>query len=686
MIGGKIRVDFSRLRLVHPDLLEPCLPGPPDENKIKQILAKDLDAGLAQSPPFYYYGLTIAEQKAGKPAKPLDSCLLHTSRLEKYLECYDAWVGTHDKAPLLLRSVLWNNVAGKIGALKSAAARTDFAQTEATFNVRAFGGRWSDRLPEPLHSNVRVRRADLAGYLDRFDDGLWRQEIIQGLLVDFFARRGWAPDIRVPAPGAFPNLAIAISPAPPIVQATFAPPVEDAALRARLLYLLLPARQFEQAKGLPAIRREGRIPYEVVDLKDLSPPVPFNQLAFAQESQEAAALGFTASAVNTGSGINLQFEKNRNAETKGKAAARPPVDRECLNAPPGDAQACAPEPPPRDKTRFIGGGFDYIPGEGVRPLAAFNWQRLAGAGGVSVEAGAANRNPFVSGSASFDFIGFGQGPGQLHHRLGLTLTGGTEATANRLFGSRPLNERRNGGSGRIDYELFRDRLGHSLSVYAGAGDQNVALTDVHTGADAIGDNLATAFFGAVHTLSGLGAARPYRLRLEPAVRVGRAAAGAFYRMTASAAYHQESLGNFAFDCNAHYEYASRQTPVYELPSFGGAAIVRGFRPDEFLGRQFWSVQPEVWTPVPGLSAGSGNISRFVSRNVRLAAFFDAGGVYQVFELPTPAAAGLKGAPGAGVRFLSSQVTLRLDWAYGIGRAPGGPPWGRVYFSVSTPMF
>jgi hypothetical protein len=724
VIEGKIRVDFSdngsRLKLTQMDRLTPCLPKPLGENAIKQILAKDLDSALAQTVPFYFFGLTTEEKKAGRPNKALDPCVLKTSPWPQFLKCYEAWTGSQDKAPGILRSYLWNGMRADIGALELARARTDFAQAEVTFRVKAFGGNWSDRLPDPLPKVSHAKRADLVVYLKRFDNGLWRHDVIHQVLVDFFARRGWAPTIDVSSAAGSTHPTIAITDSPQVVQVTFSPSAKRADDRDRLLYVLLPTGQFEKVAALPVKNHEGQLPYETIDLTGTSPPPVFNKLAFASLTPDLTALGFTATPLNTDTGINLQVEQNKKASVKTELSVRsgpvpdapatdqqPPasrtpttlavsgnkapikrhsVERPCLSAPADSDEACTLDPLPRDKTRFVGGGFDYIPGEGVRPLVAFDWSRLAGTGGIGIEAGAANQHMFGTGSASFDFIGFGHGKGRLHHRLSLTLNGGTDVTANRLFGTRPLNDRRNGGTAHLQYELLRNRLGHSLYLYADAGDQNIQLTNVTSGALALTDNLASFAFGAVHTISRIGSTRPYRLRLEPKIRVGHAGAGSFYRTILAASYHQESLGAFAFDWNGRFEAASSGTPIYELPSFGGAGVMRGFRPDEFLGRELWSAQPEIWAPVPGLSDAGGSVSQFITRSVRLATFCDVGGVYDAFEVPSPVKPGLKGAPGAGIRVIYNQITLRLDWAYGIGRAPGGPPLGRFYFSVSTPLF
>ena len=45
------------------------------------------------------------------------------------------------------------------------------------------------------------------------------------------------------------------------------------------------------------------------------------------------------------------------------------LDPACLKA----GATCATPDPPKEKKGFIGGGFDYSPGQGVRPIASVQY-------------------------------------------------------------------------------------------------------------------------------------------------------------------------------------------------------------------------------------------------------------------------------------------------------------------------
>jgi hemolysin activation/secretion protein len=103
---------------------------------------------------------------------------------------------------------------------------------------------------------------------------------------------------------------------------------------------------------------------------------------------------------------------------------------------------------------------------------------------------------------------------------------------------------------------------------------------------------------------------------------------------------------------------------------GGGETVRGYRRDEAIGRRFWSLQNEVWLPVPaGLD--------WVRRNLKLAPFFDAGGVYQAAQ----GGSGVRRGAGGGLRIQAAPgLFLKVDYGYGSDADPGRRR-GRVYVSA-----
>jgi hemolysin activation/secretion protein len=139
------------------------------------------------------------------------------------------------------------------------------------------------------------------------------------------------------------------------------------------------------------------------------------------------------------------------------------------------------------------------------------------------------------------------------------------------------------------------------------------------------------------------------------------------------------LGPTEFDVTGTAGWASEQTPVFELLSFGGEQTVRGLRRDDILGLRLWSIQPEIWTPVPGVGDATQGVGAFLRQNMRLAFFSDFGGVYKTLG-PLQ---GAKVGPGAGIRVHYGLIVLKLDWAKGFGDAATKAKWGRLYFSVMT---
>jgi hemolysin activation/secretion protein len=62
-------------------------------------------------------------------------------------------------------------------------------------------------------------------------------------------------------------------------------------------------------------------------------------------------------------------------------------------------------------------------------------------------------------------------------------------------------------------------------------------------------------------------------------------------------------------------------------SLGGAEVVRGFRRDSGLGRKLWSLQNEVWIPLPWGNDLEKGIKAMLRENLKVAPFFDVGGLY-----------------------------------------------------------
>ena len=169
-------------------------------------------------------------------------------------------------------------------------------------------------------------------------------------------------------------------------------------------------------------------------------------------------------------------------------------------------------------------------------------------------------------------------------------------------------------------------------------------------------------------------------------------APAWHEFQVLGSWHQRLSDSniLSLDVTGSMAATSRQTPIFLLPSLGGADTVRGFRQDAALGRKLWAVQTEFWAPVPTTVTprDGDSVREFLRKNIRLAAFVDFGGIYDT-SLPVfggmafpPLSAGLRAGPGVGLRFLQGPIALKLDWAYGLGGGPNGGGHGQFYIGVS----
>jgi hypothetical protein len=279
-----------------------------------------------------------------------------------------------------------------------------------------------------------------------------------------------------------------------------------------------------------------------------------------------------------------------------------------------------------------------------------------------------------------DYIGFAR----LHHRLSFSLAGQTDSIANRLLGSNATtNQRQSGAQGRLEYDAVRDWHGLYVQFFGQGARNNVSFSGSGTNLPNV--SLWTADAGT--TIDLLRSARPWpgRFQIVQQVHFGDETA-AFTKpytvasLDVSAHQRISDLKLISTDISAHFRDATAGTPIFELPSLGGGDSLRGFRPDDVLARRYWSLQNELWIPVPGTLAASRGatgiaaVGYFLRQNIRLAFFADVAGAYQI-TVPG-IAPGIRWAPGLGVRFVRGNFALKFDWAYGQGRGQSGVGHGR----------
>jgi hypothetical protein len=439
--------------------------------------------------------------------------------------------------------------------------------------------------------------------------------------------------------------------------------------------------------GPPAMQR--------IDLDSLGVPLGqepiLNTATLQTQKLELGVLGFALDAVRgaprPGSDdpyVDLRIQKQSSVDSADETRSAPlPRTSSSPNvirpAPDGTDVAPRPRstlptaeasPPPKDRKNYVAAGFEYRPGQGVRPTGLFQRSRLLGPGGLSFQAGGANDNPLGSANLFVDFVGFPA----FRRRLSLQATYASDYAVRRQFGEQQADERRTSGVGRAELELSRGRGGRLAKLLIEGRRTSVELS--HGANDRI--DLTTIEVGGMFFVDLLERAYPYRVKVEPFVRFGTSGES-FTRFGVRANYHQSTLGPVEFDLSGSADWTSSQTPFVEWLSFGGAEGVRGFRQDDVVARGLWSVQPEVWVPLPSAGDATAGPGLWLRRSIRLAFFSDVGGAYNTLG----SFAGSKAGLGTGVRMTHGPAVVKVDWARPFGTAATDARGGRVYFSVNT---
>ncbi len=551
-------------------------------------------------------------------------------------------------------------------------------------------------------------------------------EKIQSMLLDFYTTRGLTPKIVLALEATPPSLSIFETARIARILLPKELTAGQTALAEKIVYESLPDRVFRafrlrstQILGEPvadpdATKREVDLRALVIGAEDVSrtgtfmlPPMDSAQLALIQQRllllmHQAALFDFrpeellfdlvidaTTPQEGAAAESNLITGTAETPPNAPKTSSRPGAAADLQVSPVAPAATSNPgtsaDTPRREKKNFLGGGIEYNPGQGIRAFGSLQRRDVFGADLLSVESGGQGSG-FTNVHYARDYVFFPA----LGRRLSLDIDGGTDYTRQRILDGVLTNERRSGGAVRLDLEFFRDRNSHRLGVFAEARHETVRLTAAQPESAPRAEtaaNLNTIDIGAQHEWRRQLAHRPLHLRIEPWVRFGlgwSASEDSFRRFQLSVVYHQSLSGPLEFESRLQARIASTATPVFELPSLGGADSVRGFRSDESLARRLWAVQNEIWCPVMRGGAPS-KFRDFVRRDVRLAWLYDLGGT----ELPADglpvSPSGFRHGTGLGLRVKYQGVVLEVDWAYGFGsEGEGRAGRGRFYFNVRLP--
>ncbi|MGE0128560.1 MAG: hypothetical protein AB7U82_10815 [Blastocatellales bacterium] len=594
--------------------------------------------------------------------------------------------------------------------------------------------------PSPEASaEVKDKTERIKSVLGSLKGRLWRSRDVKLRIEDYYSVRGLQAQIKVSPPAA--SKRIQISESPRLGQILF-PGDTPADAIDKAAYLLLPNREFQAfingASGkrpltdivLEIKKEDGTVEKQVLfkatDYNRLGRPQgeePYlNQFQFQMQQLQLSQIGYLANQSpreeNNIRYVDLQLVKT---ESSDKAQGKTPISTTEPSTPAANEQGVAqsgiakplrqtsfvasvPARPardssatgltadtsagaaaseiedtldswkPKEKKHYAGFGFEYRPGQNVRYFGIYQYS-LPNQQSVSIKFGSQGEH-LESFNYSADYVLFGA----LRRKLSIQLTGSSDFQANRLFAGTETDERRRGGLARAELELFRDLNGAMLRVSLEGSRNTVTLSRGES--EVKKQNLTTLDIGALFFFERSESYLPKRLRVEPRLRLGLGAARGeerFTRFQISSNYHQQLSSSLEADITGNLSLASRATPVFELPSFGGEEMVRGFRRDDALGRKVWSLQSELWLPIPGVSRSSEGIASFLRRQVRLAGFADVGGAYQTVD----SRSGARFGPGLGARLVFNPIVLKLDWAYGIGDAALGRGRGKFYFSVTT---
>jgi hypothetical protein len=277
---------------------------------------------------------------------------------------------------------------------------------------------------------------------------------------------------------------------------------------------------------------------------------------------------------------------------------------------------------------------------------------------------------------SRDFVGFGT----LDRRVQMSVRAFSDFDPNRASVAAGADERRSGAEIRATVDLWRDRRGSWGQVGLGASRSDIELAHAAGNPAKTRIRLADLALTLVKAWDGTPSSR--RIEVGASVARGRVSelSDAFTRYGLDLSHHQ-FVGAFTrVDLRAHAQRIAGAAPRTEWPVFGGEDSVRGYPADAAVARSTWVLQSEYWMPLPWPARGPDGMATLLRRSVALAVFADVGGLSRSAGSLT----GHKLGVGAGVRLsLKDGLTLRVDWARAVGESAEVGRSGRLYLTVSS---
>ena len=333
---------------------------------------------------------------------------------------------------------------------------------------------------------------------------------------------------------------------------------------------------------------------------------------------------------------------------------------------------------PRNNNWFYG-GIEFKPRQGTKFFGGYKCLK-AGPGTFGFEAGGFGEmfgNISYSGKIPFLKIG------SYRYDLALSVNGSTDFERNRVFDGIKTNERRTGGAIQAVLQgLFSPASRKKAEIMFEINRQTVALRrEEGTIAKQNLTTFETGFRYFYRNDSGL---RFTTAEFKPRVKFGLGVSSNEKKFTVfsfDGHLRRDLNAFFVADLRGRIDLASRNTPIFEQPSFGAENTVRGFRTDDVIGRTLLSLQPEIWLRFRSFipSSSRNKFIKILRNDLSLAFFYDVGGIYRT----SSSFAGKKSGTGLGLRFdFKKQAVFKLDWAYGFGDVMNRR--SRFYFTVELP--
>lgn len=507
------------------------------------------------------------------------------------------------------------------------------------------------------------RLSSLRSALAPLEGDLWDAPRIAATVARFYRPLGLQPQVFA----SIERQVVEIIEAPQIrdialPSATAASEAARRRTRAQAAYLLLDDRDFARWINGP---KDGDSIAFVRDLKRAPGDEPFWIEAMALRQRTAlGALAMDLQKVPAGTRV-----QNPAIGTVQQLVTARVVDQNAPDSGSGSAE--------KRKSRFIGVELAYKPGQGTSAGVVLRQGQLPASWAdfsVGLRLGRSKRADTLVGlDVSADFIGFET----LKHRLSLTAGAADDTTPGRYLNGAVTQERRQGQRANVEFELFHSRDGQRWTWQLERTAVEVSLAPDSPGAVAQSARLSSWSLSSTWSLEAASSQGPWRVMLRPSWLVGRVSGlGETYRKTRLNAAARYYRGSQVLDVAATLQRTSAGTPVFEQPSLGGAESVRGFAVDDAIGRDAWTLQSELWWPLPR----AGGPAEGLLSSLRAATFVDFAGLRQPAAGST---AGTRRGAGLGLRLLFQPAVIKLDYAWGRGPASRESPRGRFYFSFTT---